>query len=157
MKFLSWLFSFGDRYYELQQSYENSRYPFFRFLLLVITAALPALALEGAMAIGFSEAWFATVLLIIMFFMLLVKTPKDLFILSLVALSHGFWILADRKKPKTELEENIEEYTDKKKEKVKWEKSESNPVWDFLMGVLGIILAFAAIAVPFILFFGRFQ
>lgn len=153
MKILSWLFNFMDKYYELSESYENSRYPFFRFLLFIITAALPTLMFLGASAIGFGEAWLATILLIIMAFMLLIKTPKDLFILSLVAINHGIWILVDRKKVQTPDEENLETTSKKKKRKVKWENSTSNPVWDFIIGVLGMILAVVSVVLPFAIFF----
>ncbi len=155
MKILSWLFSISDRYFELREDYEKSRYPFFRFLLLVVTALLPTLIFLGVRAIKVNSggALFGLILLVIIGFMALVKTPKDLFILSLVALSHGFWVLVDRKKRKLPAEENLEtNLPNKKKKTVKWEKSNANPIWDFIMAVLGIVLAVASFISPIILF-----
>jgi len=73
--------------------------------------------------------------------------------LSLVAINHGIWILAERKKEKTTNEENLEETNPKKKKRVvKWQKVNSNPAWDFILGVLGIVLAVASIALVFVWF-----
>ena len=162
MKILSWFFSFYDKYYEQQERYEISRYPFFKFLLFIITAALPTLMFRAAFKIGFGEAWFGALFVLIMAFMLLVKTPKDLFLLSLVAINHGIWVLATRKKVQapTEQEPTEEVYepeTKKKKRGAKWEKTESNPLWDFLLGILGMVLSVASIILPFVVFFYSFR
>jgi len=45
------MFSFLGKYNELEDSYENTRYPFFRFLLMAITAAAPNLLFWGVSAI----------------------------------------------------------------------------------------------------------
>ena len=123
MKILSWIFGVMDKYSELEESYENSRHPFFRFLLVTITAALPTLFFMLFQKIGFGEAWFGGLLVLVMAFMLLVKTPKDLFILSLVAINHGDWILVSRKKStKTESENpevDVDTNNEKRKKKVK--------------------------------------
>lgn len=171
MKILSWLFSFGDKYFELQERYEISRYPFFRFLMFVITASLPTLIFWGAMEIGFGEAWLATILLIAIALLLWVKTPKELFILSLVAIVHGAWAVADRKSKKAKAQEKVgldtnyldddaqhiesdAEYLEtgkkKKRRAVKWQNSDSNPAWDFIIGVLGMVLAIASLVGPFV-------
>ena len=155
MKILSWIFSFLGRYTEFEESYENSRYPFFRFVLIAGTASFPLLLFWGASAIEMNS--FGTILGFLLVFvlavLLLLKTPKDLFLLSLVAINHGIWILAERKKEKAINEENLEETNPKKKKRVvKWQKVNSNPAWDFILGVLGIVLTVASIALVFVWF-----
>ena len=155
MKILSWIFSFLSRYKEFEESYEKSRNPFFRFVLLIATSAAPILLFWGASAIEINSfgAILGYLLVLVLAILLLIKTPKDLFLLSLVAVSHGIWILAQRKKEKTTNEENLEETNPKKKKRaVKWEKVNSNPAWDFILGVLGIVLAVASIALVFVWF-----
>ena len=155
MKILSWIFSFLDRYIEFEESYENSRYPFFRFVLIAGTASFPILLFWGASAIEINSfgAILGYLLVLVLAILLLIKTPKDLFLLSLVAINHGVWILAERKKEKAINEENLEAINPKKKKRaVKWEKVNSNPAWDFILGVLGIVLAVASIALVFVFF-----
>ena len=155
MKILSWIFSFFGKYHEFEESYEKSRNPFFRFVLLIATAAAPILLFWGASAIEINSfgAILGFLLVLVLAILLLIKTPKDLFLLSLVAINHGIWILAERKKEKTTNEENLEETNPKKKKRVvKWQKVNSNPAWDFILGVLGIVLAVASIALVFVWF-----
>ena len=157
MKILSWFFGFADKYSELEESYENSRYPFFRFLLVVITAILPTLFFKLFWAIGFGEALLGALLVFVLAVLLWIKTPKDLLILSLVAINHGIWILATRKKSTKTESENPEvdvDNNEKRKKKVKWEKVDSNPVWDFLIGILGLILSVVSFVLPFMLLIG---
>ena len=155
MKILSWIFSFLDRYIEFEESYENSRYPFFRFVLIAGTASFPILLFWGASAIemnSFGEI-LGFLLVFVLAVLLLLKTPKDLFLLSLVAINHGIWILAERKKEKAVNEENLEAINPKKKKRaVKWEKVNSSPIWDFLIGISGIVFAIASIALVFVFF-----
>ena len=155
MKILSWLFSFLGKYIEFEESYENSRYPFFRFVLIAGTASFPILLFWGASAIEINS--FGTILGFLLVFvlaiLLLIKTPKDLFLLSLVAINHGFWVLAERKKRTVTKEDNLEVLKPKKKKKViKWEKVNSNPAWDFILGFLGIVLAIASVVLVFVWF-----
>ena len=155
MKILSWIFSFLSRYTEFKESYEKSRNPFFRFVLLIATAAAPILLFWGASAIEINSfgAILGYLLVLVLAILLLIKTPKDLFLLSLVAVSHGIWILAQRKKEKTTNEENLEETNPKKKKRaVKWEKVNSSPIWDFLIGISGILFAIASIVLVFVWF-----
>ena len=155
MKILSWIFSFLSRYTEFEENYEKSRNPFFRFVLIAGTASFPILLFWGASAIEINSfgAILGFLLVLVLAILLLIKTPKDLFLLSLVAINHGIWILAERKKEKTTNEENLEETNPKKKKRVvKWQKVNSNPVWDFLIGISGIIFAIASIALVFVFF-----
>ena len=180
MRILSWLFGISDQYFKLREDYERSKYPFFRFLLIVVTASLPSLIFWWASSIDITSGGvlFGVIMLFLIGFAALVKTPKELFILSLVALTHGFWILADRRSKKKQEkieeknedknkveneaeseEENNEEYLEnnnfkqRKKRVVKWANSDANPLWDFLMSVIGIVLAFASVVVPFVILF----
>ncbi|MBQ8428381.1 MAG: hypothetical protein IJX18_03925, partial [Clostridia bacterium] len=92
-------------------------------------------------------------LVLVLAILLLIKTPKDLFLLSLVAINHGIWILAERKKEKATTEGNLEDTNPKKQKRVvKWEKVNSSPAWDFILGILGIVLAIASIALVFVWF-----
>ena len=153
MKILSWIFSFLGRYTEFEESYEKSRYPFFRFVLIAGTASFPLLLFWGASAIEINSfgAILGFLLVLVLAILLLIKTPKDLFLLSLVAINHGIRILAERKKDKTTNEENLEETNPKKKKRaVKWEKVNSSPIWDFLIGISGIVLAVASIVLVFV-------
>ena len=155
MKILSWIFSFLSRYKEFEESYEKSRNPFFRFVLLIATAAAPILLFWGASAIEINSfgAILGFLLVLVLAILLLIKTPKDLFLLSLVAINHGLWILDERKKEKATNEENLEDTNPKKKKRVvKWEKVNSSPAWDFILGILGIVLAIASIALVFVWF-----
>lgn len=155
MKILSWIFSFLGKYHEFEESYEKSRSPFFRFILLTGTAVAPILLFWGASAIEINSfgALLGYLLVLVLAILLLIKTPKDLFLLSLVAINHGIWILAERKKEKTTNEENLEDTNPKKKKRaVKWEKVTSNPAWDFILGILGIVLAIASIALVCVFF-----
>jgi len=50
-------------------------------------------------------------------------------------------------------EENLEDTNPKKKKRsVKWEKASSSPVWDFILGILGIVLAITSIALVCVFF-----
>ena len=155
MKIISRIFSFLGRYTEFEESYEKSRNPFFRFVLLIATAAAPILLFWGASAIEINSfgAILGFLLVLVLAILLLIKTPKDLFLLSLVAINHGIWILAERKKEKTTNEENLEETNPKKKKRaVKWKKVNSSPIWDFLIGISGILFAIASIVLVFVFF-----
>lgn len=155
MKILSWIFSFLGKYHELEEDYENSRYPFFRFVLIAGIAAAPILLFWGASAIEMNS--FGTILGFLLVFVLavvlLLKTPKDLFLLSLVAINHGIWILAERKNEQSANEENVEYSNPKKKKRaVKWEKVNSSPIWDFLIGISGILFAIASVVLSCVFF-----
>ena len=155
MKILSWIFSFFGKYHEFEENYEKSRNPFFRFVLLIGTAAAPILLFWGASVIEKNSfgAILGFLLVLVLAILLLIKTPKDLFLLSLVAINHGIWILIERKKEKTTIVENLEDTNSKKKKSsVKWEKSSSNPAWDFILGILGIVLAIASVALVCVFF-----
>ena len=155
MKILSWIFGFLGKYHEFEENYEKSRNPFFRFVLLTGTAAAPILLFWGASAIEKNSfgAFLGFLLVLVLAILLLIKTPKDLFLLSLVAINHGIWILAERKKEKTTNEENLEDTNPKKKKKsVKWKKASSSPAWDFILGILGIVLAIASIVLACVFF-----
>ena len=155
MKILSWIFSFLSRYREFEESYEKSRNPFFRFVLLIATAAAPILLFWGASAIETNSfgAILGFLLVLVLAILLLIKTPKDLFLLSLVAINHGIWILAERKKEKAINKENLEATNPKKKKRVvKWQKVNSSPIWDFLIGISGILFAIASIVLVFVFF-----
>ena len=153
MKILSWIFGFLDKYIEFEESYEKSRYPFFKFILIAGTAAAPILLFWGTSAIEVNS--FGTLLGFLLVFvlaiLLLLKTPKDLFLLSLVAINHGIWTLTERKNRKRTNGENLEEINPRKKKRVvKWEKINSNPVWDFILGILGIAFAIVTVALIFV-------
>ncbi|MBQ9118265.1 MAG: hypothetical protein IJY11_03580 [Clostridia bacterium] len=155
MKILSWIFSFLGKYHEFEENYEKSRNPFFRFILLTGTAVAPILLFWGASAIEKNSfgAILGFLLVLVLAILLLIKTPKDLFLLSLVAINHGIWILAERKKEKATKEGNLEDTNPKKKKRiVKWEKATSNPAWDFILGILGIVFTIASIALVFVWF-----
>ena len=82
MNFFSWMFSFLGKYNELEESYENTRYPFFRFLLMAVTAAAPNLLFWGVSAIEVTSGgvMLGLILLFVIAVMLYLKTPKDLFL-----------------------------------------------------------------------------
>ena len=155
MNFFSWMFSFLGKYNELEESYENTRYPFFRFLLMAVTAAAPNLLFWGVSAIEVTSGgvMLGLILLFVIAVMLYLKTPKDLFLLALVAINHGLWILVTRKSQKAHNEEITDNVDTKQKKKkvVKWKNINSSPIWDFLIGVLGIALSIGSIVAPFIL------
>ena len=162
MKILSSFFSIFGRYAKMEEDYERSRYPLMRFLLFVITAALPTLTFLGGFYIGFENGlWFIKILLFFMFGLLIVKAPKDLLLLSLVAINHGIWIIITRKaEKKKDLIDTVnweDPQPKKKKRKANWQNYESNPAWDFVLGILGLFLSVASLIAPFVILLGSLQ
>ena len=171
MKIIHWLFGFFDRYCEHKEGYERNGKglgPIGKFFLLTITAAAPILTLWGALEIGWDNSlWILKIILFIISFFLLVKAPQELITLSIVAIKHGIWILVTRKKSKSLSIENIENPENpenlntlydadgnKKKNSNNWKNFNANPVWDFIIGILGLVLSVAVVIVFFTFLFG---
>lgn len=82
-------------------------------------------------------------LLFILAIALLFKTPKDLFLLSLVTFNHGIWILITINKGNKDYYEGD---NPRKRRHANWQKINANPLWDFLIAVLGFVLAICTVA-----------
>lgn len=150
MKILSWFFNIVGKYYEQEESYEKSGKglgPFGKLLLLALTASVPILTFYWANNIIPADGgqMIGKIFLYVLAFCFLVKTPQELLILSIVAFRHGFWVLVTRKSEKNNEKVTEVENNKKKKRKITWEKINSNPLWDFIIGILGIVMAFATV------------
>ena len=160
MKFLKWFFNFGVKYHKQAEKYEDNNRtfgPIANFILLVLTTAIPLLTLWGAFELPWGEyMWMLKILCAILAFASIMKVPSELMIFSIVAIRHGF---------KTRIENKIENTANEHLEdgnigKVIVEETITNrkgkrtkPVWDFIIGTIGILLSIGVIIAFIAMFF----
>ena len=159
MKFIKWFFNYGVKYREQVEKYEDNNRtigPIANFIVLVFTTAIPLLALWGVFALPWADMWPANLLCMALAFGSIFKVPSELMIFSLVAIRHGI---------KTRIENKVESLANEHLEdgnigKEIVEETITNrkgkrtkPVWDFIIGTIGILLSIGVVIAFVVLFF----
>ena len=159
MKFIKWFFNYGVKYRKQVEKYEDNNRtigPIANFIVLVFTTAIPLLALWGVFKLPWGDLWPVNLLCVALAFGSIFTVPSELMIFSLVAIRHGI---------KTRIENKVEslanEHLDENSVgKVIVEETITNrkgkrtkPVWDFIIGTIGILLSIGVVIAFVVLFF----
>ena len=159
MKFIKWFFNFGAKYRKQVEKYEDNNRtigPIANFIVLVFAAAIPLLALWGVFALNWGDLWPVNLLCVALAFGSIFKVPSELMIFSIVAIRHGI---------KTRIENKVEGFANEHLDensvgKVIVEETITNrkgkrtkPVWDFIIGTIGILLSIGVVIAFVVLFF----
>lgn len=159
MKFIKWFFNYGVKYRKQVEQYEDNNRtigPIANFVVLAFTTAIPLLALWGMFKFPWADMWPLNLLCTALAFGAIFKVPSELMIYSLVAIRHGI---------KTRIENKVEslanEHLDENSVgKVIVEETITNrkgkrtkPIWDFIIGTIGILLSIGVVIAFVVLFF----
>lgn len=159
MRFIKWFFSFGAKYRKQVEKYEDNNRtigPIANFIVLVFATAIPLLALWGVFALNWGDLWPVNLLCVALAFGSIFKVPSELMIFSIVAIRHGI---------KTRIENKVEGFANEHLDensvgKVIVEETITNrkgkrtkPVWDFIIGTIGILLSIGVVIAFVVLFF----
>ena len=160
MKFIKWFFNYGVKYRKQVEKYEDNNRtigPIANFIVLVFTTAIPLLALWGMFKLPWSEyMWILKILCGIFAFASIMKVPSELMIFSVVAIRHGFKtrIATKMENMVEQLDENIVgEQTKELASTAVIKEKRTKPVWDFIIGTIGILLSIGVVIAFVVLFF----
>ena len=159
MKFIKWFFNYGVKYRKQVEKYEDNNRtigPIANFIVLVFTTAIPLLALWGVFKLPWGDLWPVNLLCVALAFGSIFTVPSELMIYSLVAIRHGIKtrIATKMENMVEQLDENIVgEQTKELASTAVIKEKRTKPVWDFIIGTIGILLSIGVVIAFVVLFF----